>query len=75
MLNEGDRKDARHVAAPPLTAPLGRTLFERPVQAVRARAGSSPLTHAEVVALWREARRLQAMLAGRSRAKVAASPP
>lgn len=69
VLNEGDRKDAKRVAAPPLTSPLGRLLFEAPVTALRRRAAQGqPLDDALVVALWREARRLRADFAARSRA-------
>lgn len=61
VLSEGDRRDAKRLAAPPLTSPLGRLLFEAPVTALRRRAGlGQPLDDALVVAPWREARRLRA---------------
>jgi tetratricopeptide (TPR) repeat protein len=65
-LSEGDRKDAKRVAAPPLTSPLGRLLFGEPVRALRVAAVADALDSRRVVAQWREVRRLRAELTGRS---------
>jgi tetratricopeptide (TPR) repeat protein len=67
VLNEGDRRDEKRVAAPPLASPLGRLLFGGPVGAVRGRAAADrPLDDAFVTGLWREARRVKTDLAARS---------
>ena len=67
VLGEGDRKDAKRVAAPPLESPLGRLLFGAPIAALRARAAAGEtLDPAHVVTLWREARGLRAALTARS---------
>jgi Tfp pilus assembly protein PilF len=67
VLNEGDRKDEKRVAAPPLSSPLGRLLFGGPIGALRGRAAAGPpLDDALVTGLWREARRVKTDLAARS---------
>ena len=59
VLNEGDRRDARGKIARPLLSPLGRLLFEEPVDVLRARGASGqPPSDAEVVEAWREVDRL-----------------
>ena len=68
VLSEGDRKDAKRVAAPPLQSPLGRLLFGVPISTLRGRsAAGEPIDDARVAGLWREARRLKAELAARAR--------
>ena len=67
VLNEGDRKDEKRVAAPPLTSPLGRLLFGGPIGALRGRAAAGrSLDDALVTGLWRDARRVKTDLAARS---------
>ena len=67
VLSEGDRKDARRVAAPPLQSPLGRLLFVVPIATLRGRAAAGePIDDATVASLWRDARRLKAELAARA---------
>jgi tetratricopeptide (TPR) repeat protein len=69
VLSEGDRKDEKRVAAPPLASPLGRLLFGAPIAALRARAAvGGAVDDALVTGLWREARRVEADLAARSAA-------
>ena len=70
VLGEGDRRDARRTAAPPLERPLGRLLFEAPIATLwgRAAAGET-IDDALVTGLWREARRLRAALAARPGAR------
>ncbi|HSD65203.1 MAG TPA: tetratricopeptide repeat protein, partial [Vicinamibacteria bacterium] len=69
VLSEGDRKDAKRVAAPPLESPLGRLLFGAPIAALRGRAAAGePIDDALVSSLWREARRLRRQHSERSRA-------
>ena len=66
VLSEGDRRDAKHVAAPPLESPLGRLLFGEPIAALRGRAAAGlPIDEARLLALWRETRLLQGRLAAR----------
>ena len=66
VLSEGDRKDAKRVAAPPLESPLGRLLFGAPIADLRGRAAAGePIDDALVSSLWREARRLRRQLSGR----------
>lgn len=67
VLNEGDRRDASRVVAPPLANPLGRTLFGEPVAALRARAAAGPLSDADLVGLWRRLPVLLRPLAARAR--------
>ena len=57
VLNEGDRKDPKFVAAPPLTSPMGRMLFGELAGFVReaARAGRGA-TDTDFVAAWRSVR-------------------
>ncbi len=67
VLNEGDRRDAKHVAAPPLASPLGRLLFGDPIAALRGRAAAGePVDAAVVTGLWRDARRLRRELEARA---------
>ena len=69
VLNEGDRRDAKRVAAPPLASPLGRLLFGEPIAALRERVASGlAIDAASLTALWRETRRLQRRLAARAQA-------
>jgi len=58
VLNEGDRKDAKLVAAPPLTSPMGRMLFgdQAAFVSVAARSGGSA-ADADFVAAWVSVRR------------------
>ena len=66
VLSEGDRRDAKRVAAPPLESPLGRLLFGEPIAALRGRAAAGlPIDEARLLALWRETRLLQGRLAAR----------
>jgi len=66
VLSEGDRRDAKRVAAPPLESPLGRLLFAEPIAALRGRAAAGlPIDEARLLALWRETRLLQGRLAAR----------
>jgi tetratricopeptide (TPR) repeat protein len=67
VLNEGDRRDGKRVAAPPLENPLGRLLFGEPIAALRARAaaGLAP-DEAFVAGLWRETQRLRERLSARA---------
>lgn len=67
VLGEGDRKDAKRVAAPPLASPLGRLIFGGPIAALRGRAAVGlEIDDATVVELWREARRLRARFSERA---------
>jgi len=67
VLGEGDRRDAKQSAAPPLESPLGRLLFGEPIAALRARArAGEPIDDALVLSLWGEARRLRRELEDRS---------
>jgi Flp pilus assembly protein TadD len=67
VLSEGDRQGTRGRAARPLTHPLGRLLFGRPVDALRARAAAGePLSDADVLEAWREVRRLRQEYEARS---------
>ncbi len=67
VLNEGDRRDARRVAAPPLESPLGRLLFGAPIAILRGRAAAgTEIDEALVTALWRETADLRAQLAARA---------
>jgi tetratricopeptide (TPR) repeat protein len=69
VLNEGDRRDAKRVVAPPLDSPLGRLLFGEPIGVLRGRvAAGLAIDTASVTALWRETRRLQQRLAARAEA-------
>jgi tetratricopeptide (TPR) repeat protein len=75
VLNEGDRKDAKRVAAPPLESPLGRLLFGAPIAALRGRAAAGrEIDEHVVVALWREARALEAGFVARASAGVPPAP-
>jgi hypothetical protein len=66
VLSEGDRRDAKRVAAPPLQSPLGRLLFEAPIGTLRVGAAAGQeLDDATVTGLWLEARRLRSGLARR----------
>lgn len=59
VLGEGDRRDAQRVAAPPLANPVGRLLFEAPIDALRAHAtAGGPPSQDDVVGQWRAVRRL-----------------
>jgi tetratricopeptide (TPR) repeat protein len=62
VLNEGDRKDERLVAAPPLATPMGRTLFDDKAAFIRHAAKSGEVTgDADFARAWaavRQARRL-----------------
>jgi tetratricopeptide (TPR) repeat protein len=70
VLSEGDRKDTKRVAAPPLQSPLGRLLFGAPIATLRSRsAADQPIDDPGLVGLWREARRLRAELALRAARK------
>jgi tetratricopeptide (TPR) repeat protein len=77
VLNEGDRRDARRVAAPPLESPLGQLLFGEPIAALRGRAAAGlAIDDASLGELWRETRRLERRLAARaSLAAVEDHPP
>jgi tetratricopeptide (TPR) repeat protein len=67
VLSEGDRRDAKHVAAPPLESPLGRLLFGAPIAALRGRAAAGEeIGDALVLSLWREAQRLRGETATRA---------
>jgi tetratricopeptide (TPR) repeat protein len=67
VLSEGDRRDAKHVAAPPLESPLGRLLFGAPIAALRGRAAAGEeIGDALVLSLWREARQLRGETARRA---------
>jgi tetratricopeptide (TPR) repeat protein len=67
VLNEGDRRDERRVAAPPLESPLGQLLFDEPIAALRGQAASGgAVTDAALVGLWSETRLLRTRLAARS---------
>ena len=69
VLNEGDRRDEKRVAAPPLASPLGRLLFGGAVATLRGRAATGrEIDESLVTGLWRETRRLRAGLAARSAA-------
>jgi tetratricopeptide (TPR) repeat protein len=62
VLNEGDRRDSRGVVARPVTHPLGRLLFGGPVDDLRSRVvAGEPLSEADVLAAWREVRRLRSV--------------
>jgi len=64
VLNEGDRRDAKRVAAPPLESPLGRLLFGEELAALRARtAAGQAIDESSLAGLWRETRRLERRLA------------
>ncbi len=66
VLNEGDRKDAQRVAAPPLARPLGVLLFGGPIATLRSRAAAGEeISPALVVQLWREVRRVRAVTRAR----------
>lgn len=66
VLSEGDRKDDKRVAAPPLQSPLGRLLFGGPIATLRGRsAAGQPIDDPVLLGLWREARRLKAELGAR----------
>jgi tetratricopeptide (TPR) repeat protein len=66
VLGEGDRRDAKRAAAPPLQSPLGRLLFGAPIAALRGRAAAGEtIDDAVVTGLWREARRLRRDLSAR----------
>ena len=74
VLNEGDRRDAKRVAAPPLESPLGRLLFGEPIAALRERAAArQPIDEAWLRGLWRETRRLRLRLGARAAVPQAAS--
>lgn len=67
VLSEGDRRDAKRVAAPPLESPLGRLLFGEPIAALRGRAAAGQeIDDASLVGLWRETRLLRGRLTARS---------
>ena len=67
VLSEGDRKDAKRVAAPPLQSPLGRLLFGAPIATLRGRsAAGEPIDDPGLTGLWRKARRLKAELGMRA---------
>jgi hypothetical protein len=67
VLSEGDRRDAKRVAAPPLESPLGRLLFGAPIAALRGRAAAGEeIDDALVLSLWREARQLRGETARRA---------
>ena len=60
VLSEGDRRDEKGKAAPPLANPLGRLLFGEPVDALRASAAAgTPPSDDTVLEAWREVRRLR----------------
>lgn len=60
VLNEGDRRDERGKAAPPLAKPLGRLLFGEPVDALRsAAAAGAPPSDDAILEAWREVQRLR----------------
>jgi len=66
VLSEGDRKDEKRVAVPPLASPLGRLLFGGPIARLRGRALTGrPIDDALVTDMWREARRVRSDLAAR----------
>lgn len=70
VLSEGDRKDPRRVAAPPLESPLGKLLFGAPIAALRGRvAAGRGIDEATVVQAWREARGLKTAFATRAAAR------
>ena len=70
VLSEGDRKDLKRVAAPPLESPLGKLLFGAPIAALRGRAAAgAEIDEATVVQLWREARGLKTAFATRAAAR------
>jgi tetratricopeptide (TPR) repeat protein len=74
VLNEGDRRDAKRVAAPPLESPLGRLLFGEPIAKLRGRAAAGlAIDDASLIDLWRETRRLQLKHAARAAAAPAAA--
>ncbi len=67
VLSEGDRRDEKRVAAPPLESPLGRLLFGEPMAALRARsAAGQPIDDASLLELWSDTSRLRRRLARRS---------
>jgi tetratricopeptide (TPR) repeat protein len=67
VLNEGDRRNAKRSAAPPLASPLGRLLFGAPIATLRGMAAAGePIDAAVVAGLWRDARRLRRELAARA---------
>jgi tetratricopeptide (TPR) repeat protein len=67
VLNEGDRRDAGRVAAPPLESPLGRLLFGAPIAILRGRAAAgAAIDEALVTGAWRETADLRARLAARA---------
>lgn len=67
VLSEGDRRDSKRVAAPPLESPLGKLLFGAPIAALRGRAAAGGgIDEATVVRLWREARGLRTAFATRA---------
>jgi len=75
VLNEGDRRDAKRVAAPPLESPLGKLLFGAPIAALRGRAAAGrEIDERVVVALWREARALEAGFVARAAAGFPTGP-
>jgi tetratricopeptide (TPR) repeat protein len=75
VLNEGDRRDQKHAAAPPLASPLGRLLFGAPIAKLRGKAAAGEtIDTAVATGLWREARRLRRELAARG-SQVSGSPP
>ena len=72
VLSEGDRKDAKRIAAPPLESPLGKLLFGVPIAALRGRAAAgAPIDEATCVQLWRETRGLKTAFATRAAARPA----
>jgi tetratricopeptide (TPR) repeat protein len=58
VLNEGDRKDAKRIVAPPLAKPMGRLFFGDAAAFVReaARAGRTA-SYSDFVAAWRSVRK------------------
>ncbi len=67
VLSEGDRRDPKRVAAPPLESPLGKLLFGAPIAALRGRAAAGrEIDETTVVQLWREARELETTFAARA---------
>lgn len=67
VLSEGDRRDAKRIAAPPLASPLGRLLFGEPVARLRERAAAGlPLDDALIEREWRDVRALRRTLSARA---------
>ena len=76
VLSEGDRKDPKRLAAPPLESPLGKLLFGAPIAALRGRAAAGrEIDEATVVQLWREARGLKSAFAMRAAVRPASTAP